>query len=182
AAAPTPGIDVPADPSATADTSAPAAPTPGTEDVPQTSEEREFAAQVQAAAERTQPEPQRVTYDLPTPVVGDDGFDEQDDRDQLVLDGMGVETLYAAAGHTPDTGPVPDTVETVAAASLASPTAAASMSSAVETARAESLASGGSPLVLIDSDSPQLALDFGFGDDGNEVGLLHQGRLDGFRG
>ena len=102
-----------------------------------------------------------------------------EDQDQLVLDGMESFTPEPLAQNMPEV----HRTDVVAASSLTDPTAVASMDAAVLESRELSLASGGSGVVDLDPNTPQLELMFHQGPDGmNLVEPMHGGRLDGFVG
>lgn len=102
-----------------------------------------------------------------------------DDQDQLVLDGMESLTPDPLAQNMPEV----HRTDVVAASSLTDPTSVASMDAAVMESRELSLASGGSGVVDLDPNTPQLELMLQQGPDGmNLVEPMHGGRLDGFVG
>lgn len=133
-------------------------------------------------------DPDAVTADLgrpepkvqvpPTPAQDSNSW-MWDDQDQLVLDGMESFTPDPLAQNMPEV----HRTDVVAASSLTDPTAVASMDAAVLESRELSLASGGSGVVDLDPNTPQLELMFQQGPDGmNLVEPMHGGRLDGFVG
>lgn len=102
-----------------------------------------------------------------------------DDQDQLVLDGMESFTPDPLAQNMPEV----HRTDVVAASSLTDPTSVASMDAAMLESRELSLSSGGSGVVDLDPNTPQLELMFHQGPDGmNLVEPMHGGRLDGFVG
>lgn len=133
-------------------------------------------------------DPNAVTADLgrPEPKVQVPPTPAQDsnswmwgDQDQLVLDGMESLVPDPMAQNMPEV----HRTDVVAASSLTDPTAVASMDAAVLESRELSLASGGSGVVDLDPNTPQLELMFQQGPDGvNLVEPMHGGRLDGFVG
>ena len=91
---------------------------------------------------------------------------------------------WVQTGRTSTQGmPEVHRTDVVAASSLTDPTSVASMDAAVMESRELSLASGGSGVVDLDPNTPQLELMFQQGPDGvNLVEPMHGGRLDGFVG
>lgn len=133
-------------------------------------------------------DPDAVTADLgrpepkvqvpPTPAQDSNSW-MWDDQDQLVLDGMESFTPDPLAQNMPEV----TRTDVVAASSLTDPTAVASMEFSVAESRELSLSSGGSGVVDLDPNTPQLELMFQQGPDGvNLVEPMHGGRLDGFVG
>lgn len=133
-------------------------------------------------------DPDAVTADLgrpepkvqvpPTPAQDSNSW-MWDDQDQLVLDGMESFTPDPLAQNMPEV----QRTDVVAASSLTDPTSVASMDAAVLESRELSLSSGGSGVVDLDPNTPQLELMFQQGPDGvNLVEPMHGGRLDGFVG
>lgn len=133
-------------------------------------------------------DPDAVTADLgrpepkvqvpPTPAQDSNSW-MWDDQDQLVLDGMESFTPDPLAQNMPEV----QRTDVVAASSLTDPTSVASMDAAMLESRELSLSSGGSGVVDLDPNTPQLELMFQQGPDGvNLVEPMHGGRLDGFVG